>query len=198
MEERPPGMAKRYLAFDVESGGVTDDHSLLTAYFVILDEDLKTVYGELDLRSKPNDGTYHVTAEALAINGIDLISHDKEADTESKAGTRLYEFLQQHCPDGKVKLTPLGHNVAFDVEFVKKHLTKNFNKFVSYRCLDTASVIQFLKQTNHIPKDLAGSLGEIAKYLQVPIVQLHTAKDDTWLTIEVLKKLQDLVQGEYQ
>lgn len=198
MEVRVPGMAKRYLAFDIESGGVTSKHSLLTAYFVVLDEDLRTVYGELELKSKPNDGMYHVTSEALGINGIDLIAHNKEAETESKCGTKLYEFLQLHCPEGKVKLTPIGHNVGFDIEFIKEHLMKgeNFHKFVSYRCLDTASVIQFLKQTNHIPKDLAGSLGEIARYLEVPIQTLHTAKDDTWLTIEVLKKLQDLVQGD--
>lgn len=186
-------MTKRYLALDCESGGVTNEHSLLTAYFVVLDEDLKTIYGELDLRVKPNDGMYHITPQAMEINGINLIEHDKVADTEGKAGQRLHEFLEKHSPKGTVKLTPLGHNVVFDIEFVKAHLYKNLNNYVSYRVLDTASTAQFLKHTGHLPKDLAGSLGELAKYLNVTIATLHTAKDDTWLTIKILERMEELV-----
>src|SRR6185437_1201091 len=118
----------KYLAFDVESGGVTDDHSLLSVYFAVIDEDLKTLHGELDMLIKPDDGNYVVTAGALVVNKIDLIEHDKVAIKESAAGTMLYNFLKTHAPDGTTKLTPLGHNIAFDVQFIKKHLlNKAFN-----------------------------------------------------------------------
>lgn len=179
----------KYLVFDIEAGGTEANHSLLSAYFVVLDENLQTVYGELDLKSKPNDGNYIVRPEALDINKIDLIQHDKEAVTESKAATMLYEFLEQHAPQGTVKLTPLGHGVGGDIEFVKEHLTKNFNKFVSYRYLDTGCVIQFLKLTGKVPRDLGGSLKELAEYFGVQIHTLHSAKDDTWLVIEILRKM---------
>jgi oligoribonuclease (3'-5' exoribonuclease) len=181
----------KYLAFDVEAGGTTNDKSLLSVYFVVLDEDLKTIHGELDLKIKPNDGVYHITAEALEVNKINLVEHDKEAVTEGKASTLLYEFLEKHSPSGTIKLTPLGHNITFDVYFIKEHLLKNINKYVSYRVLDTSNVCQFLKLTGKVSRDLEGSLEKIANYFEVPINlgDLHTAKGDTWLVIEVLKKM---------
>jgi DNA polymerase III alpha subunit (gram-positive type) len=182
----------KYIAFDVESGGTTNDMSLLSVYFVVLGEDLKTIYGELDLKIKPNDGIYHVTAEALDVNKINLVEHDKEAITEGKASTLLYEFLEKHAPSGSTKLTPLGHGIAHDIIFIKQHLTKNFNKFVSYKYLDTGCVVQFLKLIGKVPRDLGGSLKELAEYFDVDICVLHSAKDDTLLTIEVLKKICNL------
>jgi hypothetical protein len=188
-------MAKRYLSLDLESGGPEIKYSLLSAYFVILDENLETVYGELDLKIKPNDGNYLVRGEALGVNGIDLVQHDKEAVTESKAATLLYEFLEEHAPNGSVKLMPIGHGIEKDIEFIKEHLTKNWNKFVSYRYLDTGCIVQFLKLTGKVSRDLGGSLKELGEYFDVPMSGLHTAKGDTWATIEVLKKLRDLDKG---
>jgi oligoribonuclease (3'-5' exoribonuclease) len=185
-------MTRHYIALDVEAGGTTNDKSILSAYFIVLDEDLKTIYGELDLKIKPNDGIYHVTAEALNINKIDLVQHDKEAVTEGKASTLLYEFLEKHAPQGKTKLTPLGHGIEHDILFIKEHLLKNINKYVSYRYLDTGCVTQFLKLTGKVSRDLEGSLEKIANYFEIFIHTLHTAKDDTWLTIEILRKLVEL------
>ena len=189
----------KYLAFDVESGGVTDDHSLLSAYFVVIDEDLKKVYGELDLLVKPDNGNYVITPQALEVNKIDLIAHDKIAITESKAGQLLYNFLKLHAPDGTTKLTPLGHNIAFDVQFIKKHLlNKAFNQYVSYRMLDTSSIIQFFKLTGLVSRDLAGSLSEIAAHFGISTITNvpHTAKGDTWMVIEILRKLVDQLPVE--
>ena len=189
----------KYLAFDVEAGGVTPEHSLLSAYFVVIDEDLKTVYGELDLLVKPDDGNYVMTAQALEVNKIDIIAHDKVAIPESKAGTMLYNFLKEHAPNGTTKLTPLGHNIAFDVEFVKKHLVnKTFNQFVSYRMLDTSAIIQFFKLTGLVSRDLAGSLSEIATHFGISTITNvpHTAKGDTWMVIEILRKLRDQITSE--
>jgi DNA polymerase III alpha subunit (gram-positive type) len=186
-------MGARYLAFDVESGGTTTDFSLLSAYFVVLDDDLTSIYGELDLLVKPNNGHYVVTGEALGVNGINLVEHDKVAITEGKAATALYEFLKKHSVGPK--LIPLGHNVAFDCEFMKEKLTKNWNEFVSYRCVDTASFVQCLKLSGHLPYELSGSLKEVAKHLGVvPNGAFHTAKTDTWVTIDVLKGLLKLIK----
>jgi hypothetical protein len=185
----------RYLSCDIESGGPELKHSLLSAYFVVLDEDLQTVYGELDLKSKPNDGNYIVRAEGLSVNGINLVEHDKEAVIESKAATLLYEFLEKHSPQGSLKLMPFGHGIEHDIEFIKEHLTKNWNKFVSYRYLDTGCIVQFLKLTGKVSRDLGGSLKELGEYFDISMNNLHTAKGDTWATIEVLRKLRDLDKG---
>lgn len=188
----------KYIAFDVEAGGVDVEHSLLSAYFVVIDDDLKTVYGELDLLVKPDNGNYVATAQALEVNKIDLIAHDKIAITESKAGQLLFNFLKEHAQNGTTKLIPLGHNISFDVEFIKKHLLKKaFNQFVSYRMLDTASVVQFFKLAGLVSRDLAGSLSEIAIHFGISTIMNvpHTAKGDTWMAIEILRKLKAQATG---
>jgi DNA polymerase III epsilon subunit-like protein len=58
--------------------------------------------------------------------------------------------------------------------------------------LDTGVIVQFLKLTGKVSRDLGGSLKELADYFGVQIHTLHTAKDDTLLTIEILKKLKEL------
>lgn len=189
----------KYIAFDCETGGLNADSSLLTAYFVVIDSDLTTILGELDLKVKPNAGSsYCVTAEALMINGINLIEHDKVAMTESEAGRLLIEFLKAHNPDGRSKLLPIGHNVVFDEEFINNHLVSkgNWSKFVSYRRIDTGTIAQFLRMTGHIPKDVSGSLGSIASHLGVNLTNAHNAKNDTIATVKVLRKMKKLMERQ--
>jgi oligoribonuclease (3'-5' exoribonuclease) len=188
----------RYIAMDCETGGLSADCSLLTAYFLVLDSDMKTVLGELELKVKPNAGApYNVTAEALTINKIDLAAHDKVAITESEAGKRLVEFLQAHYPDGRNKLIPIGQNVVFDEMFIWEHLLSksNWQRFVSYRRLDTGTVAEFLRYTGHIPTDVKGSLISIASFLDVNFPNAHDAKADTLATVRVLRKMKRLIEG---
>ena len=70
---------------------------------------------------------------------------------------------------------------------------ETWETFVSYRKLDTQAVCQFLKSCNRFPDDVSGSLESIAKYFNIPIDEndLHDAKVDTLLTVEVFKKLRE-------
>lgn len=188
-------MNKTYIAFDTETGGLTTDCSLLTAYFVILDEELKTILGELELKIKPNDGVYKVTPEALSINKINLEEHNKVAISESEAGKRLVEFLQSFNKDGKNKLIPIGQNVIFDEMFVHSHLLSktNWERYVSYRRLDSGAVAEFLRFTGHIPSDVKGSLSSIAQFLDISFPNAHDAKADTLTTVKVIRKMKKLI-----
>lgn len=189
----------RYIAFDCETGGLNPDSSLLTVYFVVLDSDLTTILGELDLKVKPNaGGSYKVSGEALGINKINLIEHDKIAITEGEAAQKLYAFLQLHNPMGSHKLIPVGHNVVFDELFIKEHLisSANWGKFVSYRHLDTGGISELLRATGHMPRDVKGSLGSIAEFLNIKFDDAHTAKGDTLATVKVLRKIIRLLREE--
>jgi DNA polymerase III alpha subunit (gram-positive type) len=183
---------ERYIAFDCETGGLTSDCSLLTAYFVILEADLTTIVGELDLKIKPDAGKpYVVSGEALGINGINLTEHDKTALPQTAAATAFYNFLNEHNRDGRMKFIPVGHNVVFDEEFLKGRLLSaaNWNKYISYRRMDTGVVAQYLKLTGHLPKDISGSLGSLATALGVNLTNAHNAKADTIATVKVLRKM---------
>jgi len=187
----------RYIAFDCETGGLTDNCSLLTAYFVILESDLTTVVAELDLKVKPNaNQPYVVTDEALAINGINLIEHSKVAMTMGQAATEFYNFLMANNPNGKGKFIPVGQNIAFDEMFLKGKLLSeaNWNKLISYRRLDTGVIAQFMKMTGHMDKDVSGSLGSIASFLGIPHPNAHNAKADVVTAVKVLRRMKKVME----
>ena len=184
----------QYLALDVETGGVTPETSLLTAYLAVLDDAFHIV-DELDLKLKPEDGNYVVTAQALSINKINLVEHDKVAMPYSKAKTPLYQFLERNYQGEK--LIPVGHGVSFDVRRVSSILISqgSWENFVSYRLLDTGNAAQFLRAAGLFPKNVSGSLGSLVAHFGLPSKgELHDARTDTLQTVEVLKKLLKIVK----
>ena len=180
----------KYIALDVESGGVTSGTSLLSLYVTILDSDFNMI-DEMDLKIKPDDGIYYVTAEAMAVNGINLIEHDKEAITERQAGSKLYTFLNKNNPGGEVKLLPIGQNVGFDIEFViEKLIAKgSWEKYVSYRLLDTGVIAQYLKLLGKIPESVSGGLSSLVEFFGVEKREAHIAKNDVLMTVDVLRSM---------
>lgn len=186
-------MINRYIAIDTETGGLSPDTSLLTAYFTILDENLDSK-ASLSLFVKPNNGVYSVTAQALSVNKINLIEHDKIAITYSKAGQDFRDFIIKHSDGGKLKLIPIGQNVYFDLERIYGLLlNKNeAQKYMSYRLLDTGVITQFYKLKGVIPDSISGGLGSLATYFNIDHGKAHTAEGDVNTTIEVLKKLKDI------
>jgi DNA polymerase III alpha subunit (gram-positive type) len=187
----------KYLGLDVETGGVDLDKSLLTSYLgvYIFNDGVFTLEDELYLYTKPNDGVYHCNGEAMGINKIDLVEHDKKAITYGEAGGILREFLIKNSNNGKDKLIPIGHNVKFDTTFIKDKILKTFEHYVSYRTLDTGPIAQFLKLCGLIPDDKMGGLSKLAEHVGCkPEGELHDAKTDTHLTVAVLQKFIALIK----
>jgi DNA polymerase III alpha subunit (gram-positive type) len=180
-----------YIALDLETGGIdADKYSLLTAYFQVLDSKLNNL-GLLDLVVKPNDDIYKINPNALEVNKIDLIKHHKIAISQSECGKRLRNFLIACSDNGKIKLIPIGHNVTFDLLWVHKHLINRneFEKYTSYRKIDTSVIGQFLKLSGKLPNNVSGSLGSLLKHYGIEEKGRHTANGDVESTIEVLKKM---------
>ena len=181
-------------------GGLEKEkYSLLTAYFLFTDDDFNPV-DDLYLYLKPDDDIYKVCGSAMNVNRIDLKVHDTKAITYKEGGTKLYNWLKSVSNDGKFKLTPVGHGVYGDVEWVIHHLISrgSLEVFTSYRKLDTQAVCQFLKTCGRFPEDVSGSLKSIGDYFGIPNDEndLHDAKVDTLLTLEVFKALRSEVMGE--
>jgi DNA polymerase III alpha subunit (gram-positive type) len=187
-------MSATYIAVDTETGGIGSDVSLLTAYIAILDKNMEIIE-DLNLAIKPDNGIYNVTAEALFINKINLIEHDKGAITSGKAGELFRDFLIKHSPNGAIKLLPLGHNVAFDMDKLYQHVLnkKEAQKYISYRVLDTGSTGNFLKAAGYIPEAISGGLGTYVEYFKVIKRDAHEAKNDTLMTIDVMKAMLKLI-----
>jgi len=191
------GFVNKFLAFDCETGGTDPKvHSLLTVYFGVYTKDL-ILTDSLELSVKPNDGNYICSGEALGVNKINLLEHDKVAIGYSKGGYLLREFLSKHSNQGCSLLIPIGHNVKFDIDFITYQLLKSFNHYVSYRTLDTGTIGQFLKLSGLIPDDNLGGLNALAKHMGIEISEesLHNARVDTHLTVDVLRKFKGLVRS---
>lgn len=182
----------KFLAFDTETGGLGDDVSLLTVNFAVCDEHWNVIE-ELDMIVKPDNNQYVVTAEALEINKIDLINHDKLAITYSQAGQSLRNFLHKNYNDGKIKLIPFGKNINFDISKVTDNLlgAKTWNQYVSYRQYDLTGLIMYLKRKGSLAKDAPESLEGLAKYFNIHETW-HSARGDNMAGIKLIKLLESL------
>lgn len=183
-----------YIGLDTETGGISDDTSLLTAYygFYQLGNDGFAKLDELDLKIKPNDGIYRVTAEGLGVNKIDIVAHDKVAIFEKMAGQQLYKKLQEWFTISKERLIPVGHNVSFDIRKTTNNLISvgSWETFVSYRTIDTCAIAQFQRIAGKIPDNLSCSLGHLVGYYKVQLDgKSHEAKCDVDTTMKVLENL---------
>jgi DNA polymerase III epsilon subunit-like protein len=98
----------KYLALDCETGGF-EGTSLLSLYCGVYDESF-TLLDELELFLRPKDHIYHVTAEALGINKINLIEHETKAIPYNEGGTKLYDFLNKNSMNVKFFI-PEGINL---------------------------------------------------------------------------------------
>lgn len=182
------------LWLDTETGGIGLDKSLLELGMLITDDQLKPI-GSSGLWSiKPDDGIYKCTAEALSINKIDLVEHDKIAKPYKQVGTELYEYLQFCNKTLNEKLIPTGKNVHFDIQQVCDKLISrgNWEKFVSYQHLDISSVVRFLQLQGKIPTLSKTSLSSLSEYFAVEIKDLHSSMGDNLLGLEIIKRLVQL------
>jgi DNA polymerase III alpha subunit (gram-positive type) len=178
-----------YIAFDTETTGVSKESNLLTAYFIILDEDLNIV-DELDIRIKHD--VYTVFTRALEVNKIDLLEHDKVAKTLLESRRELLIFLNKN--KGDERYIPIGHNINFDIGFVKSSgLLKlsEYNMLINCNSIDTLCLCQYLKLCGEIDKDERLSLSNLCEYFKIDMNKnnLHNAEYDIKMTIGLLKKI---------
>lgn len=178
-----------YLFLDTETGGLDPaEHSLLTAHFALVDEGSLGVLDELALAIRPSE-VYRVTAGALVLNKINLAAHWQSAEPAWDAAERLRGFLPTNA--AFVKVVPVGWNVGFDINFVKQQLLPEWSELVSYRTIDLQSVVRFLTDAGLMPK--VNGLAGAAEFFGLDISGHHDAAFDTRLTIEVFRKVRELV-----
>lgn len=191
-----------YVAFDLETGGLVPSQAdILTGWFGFFDENLKLL-DELPLKLKPDSRLPMADAGALKVNGINLQEHlnDPETITYSEGRKRLIEMAKKYLKkNGRFSnLIPTGFNiVGFDIKFINEHLidAETWQNFFHYKCRDVMGDTEFLRYCGWIPKDVS-KLTQLADYFGVAQGTAHTAKFDTLMTIEVLKKLKELMDSK--
>lgn len=185
---------RRYFLFDTETGGLDARSVTLFSYFgVILDENLKII-DDINLMIKPKDGVYHVDIEALKVNKIDIIKHDETAIPENLASIKLREFLYKHSSfltSSKTKLIPVGHNIGrLDIPMGERLIGfGEWDRLFSRRTIDTGTIAQFLILNGTLPESNNCSLQQLCQHYGIDYAGAHTAKQDVFMTLEVLRAM---------
>jgi len=183
-----------YIILDVETGGIDPvEQSLLTGYLQLLDDGLNQIS---DFTFALKNNTYRVSATSLDINKINLIEHDKVAESKGAIAVRLYNWLENNLKSKELAI-PIGHNVNFDLKFMKENFPycpqsvslKKWEDYIHYRTLDTQVVARFLQMAGFISKDNKCSLRDLARELNIKDTAAHTADGDVAVTLSVLKHL---------
>lgn len=183
-------MSQKYICFDVETTGLCPKiHNLLTMCMIIVNDNLEEI-DRLNISLKHEN--YTVDAIAMEINKIDLIQHNKISLNKYDAKQYLIEFLKKYS-----KLIPIGHNINFDINFVKENLLSNeeYNKYFSYNSIDTNTIANFMKMANKLPCKQSVSLTKLSNYfgLTKNIEKEHTSEYDTEMTLLLLKQFISLI-----
>jgi DNA polymerase III epsilon subunit-like protein len=175
---------------DTETGGLNPQMSSLLDFAVIVCDANFNVQSTFSCKTKPVDGTYQLTAGAMHVNQIDIISHDREASNYTQALESFATFLSPYLFGAK--LIPTGWNVKFDIDFIVEHIFDGdrygWNDVFHYRVFDLQSVARMYSLQGKIPSKV-GSLESAARHFGLSERQEHTALGDAYLTLEVAKKL---------
>jgi len=142
--------------------------------------------------------------DALKVNKTNikqLLDIGKECE-EDKA---VFEFVDYLLSLDNKDLHVCGHNVHFDVGFIKallkKYSIEGWDKAVSYRHIDTCDRAKMLIETGIIPLDAIGHRGagltNIAKALGVEVdeTKTHGAAYDTALCARVFYKMNEVLRN---
>ena len=188
-------MESKYIAFDCETTGVNDNCNLLTVSFLILDSDLNQI-SSLNLSLKQNNG-YYIYPEALEVNKIDIVKHHHTSLDLIDARRKLLDFLTKN--KGTYNLIPIGHNIQFDIKFIKKSglLTdEEYSNYISCNPLDTISVTQFLKLSGKLPDKQSLSLVNLCSSCKLKRDEKleHSSEYDIKMTVKLLKYFRNMAK----
>jgi hypothetical protein len=191
-----------YMGFDTETGGFLPKKAdLLTAFFGMWDEDFKLHEG-IYLKLKPNDGRFPIAeAGALNVNKIDLKKHmeDPETITYAEANKKIVALMKKYLKrNGRYSnIRPLGYNVPFDVKWVQEYLVnaEEWESIVHYKDVDVMRPVDFLKDAGWFPPTI-GSLESVVEHLQLPKRGAHNSQEDTYMTIDVYKRLLEIMKAK--
>jgi len=175
-----------YIAFDTETTGLSDNCNLLSVCFMILDENFKEI-DFLNISLKQLNG-YFIYPEALELNKIDIVYHHNNSTDLHTSKINLLHFLKKY--QTKCKYTPIGHNVNFDIKFIKQSGLLSYDEyhsFMHHNIIDTLIISNFFKTIGKINCESL-SLINLCKYFNLKennILQ-HTSEYDIRMTLKLL------------
>lgn len=199
----------KYIGLDCEFGGFEPQHSLLTVGLSVTDSDFQEI-DSLHLNVFPPGGSYIVNAEAMEVNGIDLVQHNRTALPADKCSEEIKKLLKRHgCigvttdEEGKKReviehLTVVGHAVKGDIDLIKSAFPDcRWVRYCGFKYIDTLQIGWFYKDLGMIDPKLKLGLSKIVKTM-VPDYEFkaHDALEDARASLALLKAWREVINDK--
>ncbi len=178
---------------DTETGGLDPQkHSILSVGIAIATE--TEIIDKIEIKIK--EPKIKAVKAALKINRIDIDELVKVADDPVTAVEKILALIKRH-PNlyrDKQRIVVFGHNVYFDVSFLRRlfgFTDYRYEDYFCHRTVDTSSILRFLSLRKMFDKDISG-LDSALNHFNMNENPRHEALQDAVLTARLFQKLLDL------
>lgn len=182
-------LTDKVLFIDTETGGLDPlEHSLLSIGLVVWQEGEIIDQEEIFIL----DQIIKFTPQSLKINKMNFKEFINKAIEPSLAIKQIHKFCSRNFEDN-IPITLGGHNVNFDIGFLKKLLEKDYQKLFSHRSIDTSAILKYLYLSGKISKDCSGS-DKAFSYFDIKVKNRHSALEDARATALLFNDLVKLIK----
>ena len=187
----------RILFIDLETTGTDPNKHMITQIAAEYHVDgKKQDEFFVEVKALPQQGTA-ISLEALKVTNMTLKKVLSEGKDEGEA---LMLFVDWLLALNTNKMYICGHNVHFDIAFIKtlflKYRIEQWDRVVSYRMEDTCSLARTMQKAGLLPEGTV-KLGELANMFGINPPKgerLHNAATDVRVTAKVYYKLLKLLK----
>jgi len=185
-------------AFDTETTGlVAGFNEIISLAGILYDNQFQEIDRVL-LHAYP-DKPENFHAKAKEINGYTTEEWEaRGATTQQQMAEELNEWLiRRYC----YRVIPLGHNVKFDLAHLQAlyethDMFDAWDKLFSYHCIDTVGISMFFDMSKHGEVARKYNLVSLCERFDIDLTNAHDALADISATVELFKKLAELVSGD--
>jgi DNA polymerase III epsilon subunit-like protein len=186
------------LFIDSETGGLsTEKHSVLTVAMIAMRDGVIIGEKEWDIRQPP----LSCDPQALAINGVDIrkpgLTHKEFQDSYWES---LNEWFFKEGYDPEIRPRIAGHNVGFDLRFLRKALEDRSYGFVYDWTIDTMQLAKSMAKNGIIsPENF--KLTTLCNAFKLELAKnetYHSALGDVRQTVKLYEKLKSVASGVLQ
>ncbi len=187
------------LFIDTETGGLNPETDALLSIGMVHWRDGE-ILGTREILVQ--SGSRVVTSRAIEVNKIVLRTHNANAMSRRSAAELFYRTCENWFPEHskKNRITLGGHNIGFDINFIRPLFGDRWADTYSHAFIDTSSVFALLWHSGRVPGELR-SLDQGLRHfgISVEAQARHTALGDAlgtaklWTAVvESLKQPRDL------
>lgn len=188
-------MTAKFFAFDVETTGLDPENSeIISLAGSLLDVELKEIKS-IEVYALPEKGC---PPEVAKING-----YNEEAWLAKGALSQqdMYDKISAFA-EGCYRVVTVGHNVSFDVAFLRALFTAHssramYDKYFSYHSVCTLGSSILFDIAKNGKKEGAYNLGKLCARFGISLGEnAHDAKADIRATIEIFRYLTLAIRGD--